>query len=166
MKNIIITLILSSVTIAVRAQTKQRYAIYGKQEYAIYDTLVKMHGDRIPYPNTSLETIKRFNFKNLENFDLNPKDTLNHEWKDFFNNIDTKMIHEELLDPGFLAKYPIKSNSRDFIRFSPIILSSDTTKAVCGVYSFNKYTAGAQMFLFEKKNENWVYRRSYFIFVQ
>lgn len=131
--------------------------------YAIYDTLLKIYNGATPVASTSLRILKEFDFKNLKYHDFNPKDTLNSEWKLFFNSMDISNVQSGNLDSAFLAKYNQKEITDRKIQFTPIIVSSDGTKAICGVY-LNK--ADENMYLFEKKNGKWTFRRSYFVSVE
>jgi hypothetical protein len=134
-----------------------------KHEYAIYDSILAMHKDAYPAPVTALQTLKDFNFKDLKWHDFNPKDSLNNEWKHFFNNVDISHMQPKQLDAAFLAKYP-KTTDRDReINFSPIIVSPDKVRAICGYHLF---AAGETIYLFEKKNGKWRFRRSYFVSVE
>jgi hypothetical protein len=155
MKKIIsIFSILITCTTALQAQSHD--------EYAIYDTIVKMYKRRMPVPfhSTDTRTLKEFNFKDQTDFLNNYRDTLNSEWRVFFNHIDVSDIKSGELDKSFLMKYPQLSPSARGITFSPIVISTDGSKAICGAHLDN---GGKVMYLFEKKNGKWVFRKLYII---
>jgi hypothetical protein len=132
-------------------------------EYAIYDTIIKRYKRVVPSRSTNAEILKDFNFKDQKEYFDFSRDTLNTEWKEFFNNIDASNIKSGALDSAFLSKYPQPSDSTRKIILSPIVLSADGNKAICGSSLSH---SGEYMDLFEKKNGKWTFRKRYVVYVE
>ena len=133
----------------------------------IYEKLISLydHGNTLVLePKTSLQTLKRFDFKNPANHQLKP-DTLNKAWQSFLNNIDTASFRNGLVDHRLLSQYADKKTvTGKHIYLSPIIFSKDKRKAVCAVRDYgSSLDASEEVFLLEKKGKQWVVFKFYLI---
>lgn len=133
----------------------------------IYEKLLSLykHGNVLVLePTTSLQTLKRFDFKNPANNQLKP-DTLNKAWQYFLNGVDTSALHNQLINSGLRKKYPLTNNRRGkHLYLSPIIFSKDRTKAVCAVKDYGSgEDAAEEVFLLEKKRNGWIVFKFYLL---
>ena len=126
--------------------------------YAIYDTLLKDLKVKSFAPYTSSRTLKEFNIKDQNDYLYDRKDTLNQEWKQFFHSIDTSKIESGQVDSLFSMKHPENSKTQRGVIFSPVLISPEGSKAMCGLHLD---WSGDYMFLLEKKDGKWIIRKRY-----
>ncbi|MDP9047549.1 MAG: hypothetical protein M3N14_05385, partial [Bacteroidota bacterium] len=115
-------------------------------------------------PKTSIQTLKRFDFKNPANHQLKP-DTLNNAWQNFLKGIDTSTFYTSLINSSLRKKYPLKKErNRKHISLSPIIFSRDKMKALCAVKDYGSgEDASEEVYLLEKKQKRWKIIKFYLI---
>ncbi len=146
-------------------------AIFTQDQYKsdtdkIYETILSIYNKKVLLEkNTSIETIKRFDFKNPSSHELRVDKILSSDWQSFLNSVDTSNFRPCILDASIRKQYIQHGNTNlKSLILSPVILSNDKFKAVCAVSIYGSpEDAGEQVYLLEKKDGKWIIIKYYML---
>lgn len=132
----------------------------------IYEKILSIYNKKVLLEkNTSIETIKRFDFKKPSSHELRVDKILSSNWQSFLNSVDTSNFRPGILDASIRKQQTQHGNTNlKRLTLSPVILSDDKLKAVCAISVYGSpEDSGEQVYLLEKKGEKWIIIKYYML---